>query len=79
ISFINQLEKKVINATIFIPNMPSFKLGIAQLKKIDNDFSHVGIHLNLTEGNAFTNPKSINRNGKFLSLSKLLVKSKLRA
>ncbi|MDE4978027.1 ChbG/HpnK family deacetylase, partial [Francisella tularensis subsp. holarctica] len=61
------------------PNMPAFKLGIAQLKIIYNDCSHVGIHLNLTEGNAFTNPKSITRNGKFLSLSKLLVKSKLRA
>ncbi|AVC44701.1 hypothetical protein B4919_07850 [Francisella tularensis subsp. novicida] len=78
-AIINLLEKKIINATSCMPNMPAFKLGIAQLKKIYNDFSHVGIHLNLTEGNAFTNPKSITRNGKFLSLSKLLVKSKLRA
>ncbi|KFJ45083.1 ydjC-like family protein [Francisella tularensis] len=32
-AIINLLEKKVINATSCMPNMPAFKLGIAQLKK----------------------------------------------
>ncbi|MFV9984389.1 MAG: ChbG/HpnK family deacetylase [Francisella endosymbiont of Hyalomma asiaticum] len=78
-AIINLLEKKIINATSCMPNMSAFKPGIAQLKKIYDDFSHVGIHLNLTDGSAFINPKSITSNRKFLSLSKLLVKSKLRA
>lgn len=76
---INLLKKRIINATSCMPNMPAFKSGVTQLRKIYNDFSHVGIHLNLTEGTAFTKAASITSNDNFLSVSKLLIKSKLRA
>ncbi|MED7818558.1 MULTISPECIES: ChbG/HpnK family deacetylase [unclassified Francisella] len=72
------LEKKIINATSCMSNMPALKYGITNLKNIYNDSIHVGIHLNLTEGTPFTKATSISKNKEFLPLSKLLAKSKLR-
>ncbi|WP_150467029.1 ChbG/HpnK family deacetylase [Francisella sp. SYW-9] len=76
---IKLLEKKVINATSCMSNMPALKHGMPNLKNIYNSFIDVGIHLNLTEGTPLTNAKSISKNKEFLPLSKLLAKSKLRA
>ncbi|ASG68402.1 hypothetical protein CDV26_08365 [Francisella halioticida] len=73
------LERKIINATSCMSNMPALKYGIINLKSIHNNFTHVGIHLNLTEGTPLTKATSISKNKEFLSLSKLLVKSKLRS
>ncbi|MED7787582.1 ChbG/HpnK family deacetylase [Francisella sp. 19X1-34] len=76
---IRLLKKKVINATSCMSNMSALKNGIPNLKNIYNDSMDVGIHLNLTEGTPFTKATSISKNKEFLSLSKLLAKSKLRS
>lgn len=73
------LSRKVINATSCMPTMPYFENGVKSLKNIYNASIDVGIHLNLTEGTPFTEAKSLSKNKTFLPLSKLLLKSQLRA
>jgi predicted glycoside hydrolase/deacetylase ChbG (UPF0249 family) len=75
---ISLLEKKIINATSCMTNMPAFVQGIKNLNKTYNESIYVGIHLNLTEGMPFTQAKSLRKDNRFLSLSKLLIKSEFR-
>ncbi|GAB4223462.1 MAG: ChbG/HpnK family deacetylase [Francisella sp.] len=77
-AIIKLLDKKIINATSCMVNMPEFKTGIDKLKKIYNNFINVGLHLNLTEGKSLTQSKSLTKNSLFLSLPKLLIKSQFR-
>ncbi|MBK2094006.1 ChbG/HpnK family deacetylase [Francisella philomiragia] len=77
-AIVELLKKNIINATSCMTNMPEFKQGISELKRIYNNSINVGIHLNLTEGTPFTEAKSLVSNDSFIPVSKLLIKSQLR-
>ena len=71
------LEKGTINATSCMVNMPYFISGVALLKKHSTN-AKIGLHLNLTEGKPLSGYPDTNNNGKFHSLSNILIKSHLR-
>jgi len=67
------LKNKRLSATSCLTNFANFSQDANQLSKYKN-IADIGLHFNLTEGQALTKVSSItDKNGQFLSLSKVML------
>ena len=73
-AIIKLLEKKTINATSCMTNMPCFASGMQDLRKIYNEKIDIGIHLNLTEGSSIAETSSVAYRNEFLFSLKTFIK-----